>query len=426
MAKRVFVFPCGSEVGLEIHAALRYSSHVELVGGSSTRDHGSFVFQEFVGEIPTVSEPDFLEHMARLVGKHDVDLIYPATDSAVEALCGWGASLGVTVIGSSPDAIKTCSRKLSTYKRLSGVVAVPEVYSSLEEVTAFPAFIKPNIGHSSIDTFRAPDVLSAEEFLSKFDDGTMLVLEDLPGDEWTVDCFSDRHGELRFHLPRQRSRIKGGISVRTAHSPEVHQEFGNWAKALNSELQPRGAWFFQAKASSSGRPKLLEVGTRPAGSSALSRSLGVNLPLLSVFDALDEDVTFAPNSYSVVLDRALGNRFHINFDYSHIFVDLDDCLMIRGKINSELVAFLFQSSNEGKSITLLTRSARDPEVILNNLRIRALFDRVIHLTSTGARKSSYIDSSDAIFIDDSHSERMEVAANKQIPVFAPDMIELIK
>jgi hypothetical protein len=38
MKKNVLVFPCGSEIGLEIHKSLSYSTHFTLVGGSSVDD----------------------------------------------------------------------------------------------------------------------------------------------------------------------------------------------------------------------------------------------------------------------------------------------------------------------------------------------------------------------------------------------------
>ena len=36
----VLVFPCGSEIGLEVHNALKYDKHINLVGLSSVSSHG--------------------------------------------------------------------------------------------------------------------------------------------------------------------------------------------------------------------------------------------------------------------------------------------------------------------------------------------------------------------------------------------------
>lgn len=39
MKSKVLVFPCGSEIGLEIHNSLKWSTHIDLWGGSSVNDH---------------------------------------------------------------------------------------------------------------------------------------------------------------------------------------------------------------------------------------------------------------------------------------------------------------------------------------------------------------------------------------------------
>jgi hypothetical protein len=47
--KKILVFPCGSEIGLEIYRAMRYSTHFTLAGASSVDDHGKFVYEEYYG-----------------------------------------------------------------------------------------------------------------------------------------------------------------------------------------------------------------------------------------------------------------------------------------------------------------------------------------------------------------------------------------
>lgn len=253
----------------------------------------------------------------------------------------------------------------------------------------------------------------------------MLLMEYLPGREWTVDCFSDRHGVLRFHAARGRYRISNGISVRTAPSLEFAAEFSGWAQRIHDAIQPRGAWFFQARADAEEQPRLLEVAARLGGSSGLFRCMGINFAMLTAFDAFDKDVQIAHNHYLITLDRALANRYHIEgLQYTHVYVDLDDCLLMRGAVNPQLVCFLYKAIASGKGVTLLTRHAGPLKETLRALRIEALFDRIIHLTRN-EKKSDYIEQNTAIVIDDSFAERQEVAGSLQIPVFAPDMVEAL-
>jgi hypothetical protein len=53
---------------------------------------------------------------------------------------------------------------------------------------------------------------------------------------------------------------------------------------------------------------VLEVAPRVGGTSALSRVHGVNLPLLSLYEAERQPVSILPGSHRVEIDRALRNR----------------------------------------------------------------------------------------------------------------------
>lgn len=329
------------------------------------------------------------------------------------------------MIGSPPEVTSLCASKTATYMALDGVVPVPEYSRELKQSQQFPVFIKPDRGYGSRNTRLAQDTDSANSFVKKFAPHSMLMVEYLPGEEWTIDCFSDRHGQLCFYAARSRSRISNGISVHTKPSAEHQREFAQWASAIHNKLQPRGAWFFQAKLAANGQPKLLEVAARLGGSSGLFRCQGVNFALLSAFDAFDMDVSIEPNTYHIEMDRALDSRYKLDIKYEHVFVDLDDCLIVRGQLNRQLVSFLHKAIAEGKRLTLITRHQRDPQITLCEFRVSELFDRVIHIRNKDEKKSKYIDVNNAIFIDDSHAERRDVSRVHGMPVFAPDMIEAL-
>lgn len=424
MKKRILVFPCGSEIGLEVHRSMRYSTHFELVGGSSVDDHGRFVFDQYVGDLPFHDAPDFAGRMQEIIRKHGIDAIYPTMDAVAETLQGLAADLPCRIIGSSAETTRTCASKTATYAALSDAIPTPASYSELSSVRAYPIFVKPDRGYGSRDSGRANDAASAAALIAKRPGHTMLIQEYLPGQEWTIDCFSDRKGTLRFHAARSRNRISNGISVNTAPNDTFTPLFQTWAEIINRRLRPRGAWFFQARQGADKQPRLLEVAARLAGSSALFRCQGVNFALLSAFDAFDQDVSITPNAYPIELDRALSNRYRVEVEYTHIYVDLDDCLLVRERINHQLVAFLYKAQGEGKRITLLTRHAGDPVSTLCRLRIRELFDHIEHITD-GSPKSDHVFVTDAIFIDDSFSERADVAQRHGIPVFSPDMVECL-
>lgn len=425
MRKNILVFPCGSEVALEIHRSLRYSAHFHLVGASSVPDHGRFVYRDYVEGLPFHSSPKFIENLRQVVKDKEIDAIYPAMDAVARTLKEHEPELGCRVIGSGVKATSLCASKIATYSALAPHVMCPAWWERVEEIPAYPVFIKPDEGYGSRGTSLAKTEAEARYFSERNSEKKLIFCEWLPGKEYTIDCFSDQHGNLLFSGARGRQRISNGISVSTFTANQHQDIFRKTAQRINDKLRLRGAWFFQMKEDQNGAPKLLEVAARLGGSSGYFRAQGVNFALLSCFDAFDYPVEIQANSYPVELDRALGAKYRLDIDYETVYVDYDDCLIIEGLVNSSLVSFLFQALNRGKRLVLLTRHDGDINDSLREYRLDALFDHVVHLRA-GESKSSRISPGSAIFIDDSHSERAEVAKSCRIPVFAPDMVEMLQ
>jgi len=415
------VFPCGSEVGLEIYRSLSTDTHIELYGASSVAsNHGRFVFRNYVDGLPYITDPGFIDAMNSIIRDHGIDFLFPAMDGVLLNLAENQEQLACRVIGSPLETCRICCSKRATYEVFAPILRVPLLYPSLDEVPAWPIFLKPDSGYGGHGVHKVPSRDEAEFFLKR--DKSLLAMEYLPGREYTIDCFTDRHGHLRFAGARERLRIKDGLCV---HSRPVGGAiFQELARTINARLQFRGVWFFQVKESSRGELTLMEIAPRVAGTMALHRNLGVNFALLSVFDAMDMDVHIQANDFQIEIDRAVTSRFRTDLHYRHVYVDLDDCLICDGFVNTSLVAFLYQCVNRGVLLHLLTRHRRSVDETLGQARLQNLFDEVIHLQA-GEAKSQAIRQADALFIDDSFQERRDVHESKGIPVFAPDAVECL-
>ena len=417
---KVLVFPCGSEVGLEIHRSLKYSRHIELWGGNSTNDHGRFQYENYIGDIPYITSDKFEEHIKELVEKYDFDVIYPAMDSVVAYLKSIESKLGCKVIASPEPTSTYCGSKKLTFDKLNGKVKLPQIFESLDEVKEYPIFMKPDIGYGSKGASKIGSENEGIEHLKSWTNS--LICEYLPGEEYTIDCFTDKNQKLLFVGPRIRNRMRSGIAVNTESLPKTERKpFEEIANTINSVFELRGAWFFQVKRDRFGELTLLEVASRLGGSSILYRLKGVNFALLSVFDALDFDVQITENSFEIEVDRALDHKAKINYEFDSIYIDFDDCIYINGLVNYELVGQVYKYINHGKSIYLITKHASDLEQKLKELRLNGLFDKIIHLKSN-EKKSDFINPKKAIFIDDSFAERFDVSTNLNIPTFSPDSI----
>jgi len=424
--KNILVFPCGSEIGLEIRRSMKYSAHFKLIGGSSVNDHGRFVFDNYIGGIPFHRDSYFIKDLVDIVKKHRIDAIYPTMDAVAVTIKENEHKFGCRVIGSSVETVTICASKAATYTRVEGHIPLPKWCEEIDGILTYPVFIKPDAGYGSRHVYLANNKIAAQEFISKrSSDVKYVYCEYLPGSEYTIDCFSNRHNKLMFAGARVRSRISNGISTNTKIAREFEDLFNDYAERINLVLKPCGAWFFQMKLDKNGNPKLLEIAARLGGSSSLFRSQGVNFALLSTYETFGIDVSLLKNTYETELDRALTNKYLLNIEYHSVYVDFDDCLLIDSKINIELISFIFSAINNGKKIILITKHAGDIYRSLAKYRIADLFDEVICLVDREDRKSNYIEPEGAIFIDDSYTERADVFKKHQIPVFSPDMIETL-
>ena len=190
-------------------------------------------------------------------------------------------------------------------------------------------------------------------------------------------------------------------------------------------MHQKGGWFFQLKETETGELKLLEVSSRIAGTSALSRCAGVNLPLLTadLFSGIPiNDVI--QNTYDIEMDRALENRYKVAFSFQTVYIDYDDTLILNGKVNIPVIAFLFSCMNNGKKIVLLTKHEGDLGKELTRFRLDRLFDEVIHLKRE-EEKWTYVDH-DSLFIDDSYGERRKVYEKTDAIVLDTAMMECLR
>jgi len=439
---RVLVFPCATGIGLEIHEALKACKNIILFGASSHAvepDHGPLVYARFFGGLPKMKEPGALSALKQIVQEHNIDFLFPGFDDAIVFLAEHRSSLPCVVLAPSLFACDATRSKATTYKLLAQTdVMLPDVYdidallsgSVLHE--RWPIFMKPAKGQGSQGTAVVGSVVELAAHAKSISDP--VACEYLPGKEYTVDCFSTKRNELLFCRARERARVRSGISVCTVSvdlSDVLMARLRTFATTISKVFQLWGAWFFQVKLRLDGTPVLMEVAPRIAGAMALHRQHGVNFPLLTVYEAAGFPVTILTNDVRAVpklMDKAYVNRYPRSLSFQTVYVDWDDTIVLRNKLNLDMIRFLYQCVNENVKLILITRSKLSTPDLLAELKARkvaSLFDDVIHVTAKENKKSSYICSKEAIFIDDSFSERLDVGTTCGIPTFDSSMIEML-
>lgn len=417
--RRVLVLPAGTEVGLEIFHALHHCKDVELWGaGQDFSNHAPFLYERY-RVIPNILEAGWLEALVGLCEREKIHYIFPAYDDVLLALAINRAAIPAEVLAPNLEACELTRSKRKTYQTLSDLVRVPKIYDGPSSAI-YPAIVKPDRGQGSSGVAKVYDSSSAGIAMAAIEDG--LLCEYLPGEEYTVDCFSDRERGLLFCGARLRNRMRNGIAVNT--QTVMLDGIEKIAGAIHDRLSLQGGWFFQIKRALDGQLGLLEVGLRIAGSMSAHRVLGINFPLLTIYETERMPLNVTRNPVHVELDRALTNRYHLDIDFRVLYVDLDDTLVLRGQVNIDALALVFGCINRGVSVKLLTRHAGDLERTLARHRLIGVFDEVIHVPNDRL-KSEYVIEPDAIFVDDSFSERQDVASRRGIPTFDCSMIEAL-
>lgn len=412
----VLVFPAGEINSIELHDALCSCVNIKLFGASSIDRHGEYVFKNYISGVPMISEKNFMDEFNKIILKNKIDVIFPTHDTIAEFFAQNQDKINAKIIVASKETSEICRNKEKTFELFKNEKFCPKIYKN---ITEFPVFIKPKVGQGSVGSKLIKNENDLPAQLNDF-----VICEYLPGEEFTVDCFTDKSGELKVIYPRSRQRIFGGVCV-AGQSEVLTDEIKYIANAINSKLKFNGLWFFQIKKDKDGKFKLLEISTRCAGTMCLARAMGVNIALMSVYNAMGYDVEVLPNEYELKMDRTLISRYKMDYQYDTVYFDFDDTLIIDEQVHLPAIKFLYQCKNQGKKVILITRHEPDLFKTLEKHAIsQELFTEIIKIDFE-TEKTEFIKPLGAIFVDNAHKERKKVKEKFNIPVFDVEGIEVL-
>ena len=113
----------------------------------------------------------------------------------------------------------------------------------------------------------------------------LLVMEYLPGDEYSIDMLAD-NGKTLICVPRKRLSMNGGISVNCVI--ENNRQIIDYCEEIVRVLKLDGNIGVQVRADRNGEYRILEINPRVQGTIVACNAAGVNLPYLSVKRKLGE------------------------------------------------------------------------------------------------------------------------------------------
>lgn len=415
----VLIFPAGSENAINAYKALCKNLHFQVYGASGKDDYARAIYPKDRLRVSTdyyISNPSFVESINKLIAEWDIKFIIPTHDVIVKALLEKQHDITATIVSSPLETAVIAEDKAKMYQTVFDADYCPTIFTNYSDLQ-FPVFVKPRVGAGGKGTRIIYDVEQLDDFLLNKDN--YVISEFLPGEELTVDCFTNKEGELLFFGARTRERVTNGISFRSRrvkNTPEIQAI----AEDLNRRLFFRGAWYFQIKKDKHEKWKLLEFSVRMSGTMLYYMQLGVNFPALSLFDFMGFPVHILCNDVQLILDRGIETSFILDYVYDTLYIDYDDTLIVNNKVNTTIIKVIFQAINKGKEVILLTKHIGDLRESLAKYHLSIEMFHDIILLHPNERKADYIKSARSVLIDNYFPERMDVISRCGIPVFDVD------
>jgi len=234
--------------------------------------------------IPRGDDPELVPTLHRACKERRIEALLPTVDAElapVAAARDSFESIGIALPISPVDCLRICRDKQLLIERVTGEVPVPSneplTQAAADRVDSFPRFIKPRLGAGSRGVAR----IDRREDLEKLPkDGSIMLQEYLPGEEFSVDVYVRRDGRAIAAVPRERMKIDSGIAVasRTVNDPDVIRSAIRTAEVIGI----RGTANVQFKRAADGVFKLLEVNPRYPGTLPLTSAAGIDMPRLMV------------------------------------------------------------------------------------------------------------------------------------------------
>lgn len=285
---KILVTGVGGPAGINIVRLLKDRNGVEVTGcdvdatasGQLFVDH--FVIAPFVRDTAT-----YKEWMIRAVNEGEFNIVIPTVDEELSLLATFVSELSAFVPLSPLSTLSLCADKNATYdwvkENLSEYVAasilLKEWTPEWKDYTEF--FIKPRSGRGG----RGCKVVKKEELVwlkeNEPTDDDFIVMECLPGTEWTVDAYVTKANEIAYLIPRERLALAGGISIKG--KTVRHEGVIEATTLLLKKLQFHGPVCIQWKADAGGQPLFVEINPRLSGGLMISAAAGVD-PVAALLD----------------------------------------------------------------------------------------------------------------------------------------------
>ncbi len=275
----ILVTGVGGPAGINAVKLLSQQSDITIYAVDTDLLSAGQFFAHHFFQVPLVADYDNYSLVLQgIVKKYNIHAILPTVSEELIVIRRALEGINVKIVLSPQLTLELCHDKRLLYtwmdeNFLEYMVKwqTLDVREMWEDQTYF---IKPSHGRGARGCRRVArsEIAYWRELLSPRKE--WLIMEDLPGTEWTVDAYVTSSGRISMNVPRERLALSGGISLkgRTVKEAKVIYQ----TEAVIKKLPFYGPICFQWKADKNNEPKLVEINPRLAGGVAISALAGAD------------------------------------------------------------------------------------------------------------------------------------------------------
>lgn len=256
-----------------------------VIGVDTTDSASALYFCDEKRIVCRIREERYIPILLDICKEDSIDCLIPTIDTDLLLLAKnkeLFEAIGTKVLISAVDKVRLCRDKNFTadYFDSLGLKSPQPVntvkkyeYGVNEERFAFPAFIKPKDGSSSIGAYKANNLEDLKVYAEKI--GDYSIQPYVSGREYTIDIFCDYDGNPVYITPRERLAVRAGGALKTKITQDETMIVE--MQTLINELKPCGQITVQLiREDATGNDYYIEINPRFGGGAPLSMKAGAD------------------------------------------------------------------------------------------------------------------------------------------------------
>lgn len=312
-------------------AAICLGVSLKVYGVDMTGTAPALAYCDYTKKVCGMRDENYIPELMEFCRKEKIDILIPTIDTDLLTLSQSAHLFGNTkVLISKPDKISICRDKNYTadFFESCGCYAPNTANDWTKYAAAYPCFIKPKDGSSSINAFKAETSEELEVYANQIED--YIVQPFIEGTEYTVDIFCDFDGNPIYITPRIRLQVRAGEVLKTQIS--MDKKIIDECKRIVEKFKPIGPITVQLiRQNITGDDYFIEINPRFGGGAPLSMKAGARSAEAILKLLLNEKI----EDRAVISDGAVYSRFDqsvcigkgtVKQSIKGVIFDLDDTL----------------------------------------------------------------------------------------------------